>query len=71
MQLTPAYGSAPGQVQARWMKTETIFNFRAPERRGGHFPPIAVSFIDAAQMATDGGTCAINNNKKRRRSELI
>lgn len=46
------------------MKTETIFNFRETERREGHFPPIAVSFIDAVQMATDGGTCAINNNKK-------
>lgn len=44
------------------MNTDRIFNFR---KTRGHFffffPPIAVSFIDAFQMTTDGGTCAINN----------
>lgn len=31
--------------------------------------PIAVSFIDAFQMATDGGTCAINNIKRKEGEE--
>lgn len=35
------------------------------------FFPDAVSFIDAFQMATDEGSCAINNKKKSSQSELI
>lgn len=39
------------------------------DKRTFFFFPSAVSFIDAFQMATDGGTCAINNIKRKEEEE--
>lgn len=45
------------------------FQFQKDKRTFFFFFPIAVSLIDAFQMATDGGTCAINNIKRKEREE--
>lgn len=62
MQLTPDWGPHGHSEQP---VDEYRHSFSISERHDLFiFFRIAVSFIDAFQMATNGGTCAINNKKK-------